>query len=145
VTAAAIVHLPHSEVLRVAPSYAGELLPGDRLIEVPDAAGSASLRYDGGRVDAEVGVTWLGGWTGYDWDLIRRIELGQSSERQTPRGYWLEYPGVVRPHVSIGLEVRSGLRATLRVDNPANTAELIRDNVSPPLGRQLMLGLAVNR
>jgi iron complex outermembrane receptor protein len=145
VTAAAIVHLPRSEVLRVAPGYAGELLRGDRLIEVPDAAGSASLRYESGRVYAEGGLTWLGGWTGYDWVLIRRIELGQATERQTPRGYWLEYPGVVRPYVAIGVDVRDNLRASVRVDNPANTAEVIRDNLSPPLGRQLMFALAIRR
>ena len=51
----------------------------------------------------------------------------------------------VRPYVALGVDVRSGLRATLRVDNPANTAELIRDNLSPPLGRQVMFGLTVNR
>jgi hypothetical protein len=51
----------------------------------------------------------------------------------------------VRPYVAIGVDVRGNLRASVRMDNPANAAELIRDNVSPTLGRQVMFGLAINR
>lgn len=129
----------------MARGYAGELLPGDRLVEVPEAAGSASLRYDGERFSAEAGLTWLGAWTGYDWFLIGRAELGQVPERTSPRGYWLRYPAVARPYASIDVAMGAGVRATLRVDNPGNAADFVRDNISPPLGRHLLIGIAAGR
>jgi hypothetical protein len=145
VTGTSIVHIPRSEVLRVAPGYAGELLPGDGLIEVPEAAGSASLRYDGRRLSVEAGVTWLGEWTGYDWFLIGRVEQNAEPARPTTRGYWLRYPGVARPYVALDIALGAGFRGTVRVDNPANVAGLVRDNISPALGRHVLIGLSAGR
>jgi iron complex outermembrane receptor protein len=145
VTLRTIVHLPRSEVLRVARSYAGELLPGDNLIEVPEAAGSASLRYNGNRVSAEAGATWLGPWTGYDWQLIALVDRQQATERVSPRDYWKRYDGLVRPFITLDVAVRADLTLTLRADNPANSAELVRDNLSPPLGRMVTVGASWRR
>lgn len=140
VSAGLTLHVPRSEVRQVAPRYTGELIPGDQLIEVPEAAGSAFLRYTQSRWSAEVGATGLGPWTGYDWQLLARVERGEVTRRDAVRDYQKRYPGFVRPYVTASLNLPGDFRALLRVDNPANTAAYIRDNASPTLGRTALIG-----
>lgn len=140
-TASASAHVPRSEVVTLAPRYSGEFQPGDGLVEVPEAAGVASLRYDGARVHVEAGATWIGAWTGYDWIEIMRVELGQATERDAVRDYWMRYPSVVRPYIATSLGVTDRWRVFARVDNPANEGEFVRDNLSPKLGRVAIVGV----
>ncbi len=136
------VYVPRSTVRSLSPRYTGELRPGDRMIEVPEASGSAYLRLASPtRWTAELGTSMLGAWTGYDWLLLARIERGQATRRDLVRDYWLRYDGVVRPYVSASVHVARGYHAWLRVDNPTNTSALIRDNATAPLGRVALLGL----
>ncbi len=145
---ASTLHVPRSEVRSLSPRYTGELRPGDRMIEVPELAGSAHVRATSGgdrpRWSAEVGATVLGPYTGYDWLLLARIERGQATRRDLVRDYWMRYPGVVRPYLVASTRLRGDMRAFLRVDNPANNAALIRDNLSAPLGRTVLMGLELS-
>jgi iron complex outermembrane receptor protein len=139
------LHLPRSEVRSLSSRYTGELRPGDRLIEVPEAAGSTYIRVAGEgtspRWSAEVGATMLGAWTGYDWLLLARIERGQATRRDLVRDYWMRYPAVIRPYLTASLRLAAGVQIFARVDNPARDPALIRDNTSPPLGRTSVLGV----
>ena len=141
VTLTGLLYVTDSELRRRARGYTGELQPGDDLLEVPKAVGAASLRYDIGRLRAEAGGTWLGGWTGYDWAALLAVDQGQAPARPTIRDYWMRYPGVFRPYVSASVGFGGDWSAFIRIDNPGKTASLIRDNVSPPLGRTTLLGI----
>ncbi|HKS04966.1 MAG TPA: TonB-dependent receptor [Gemmatimonadaceae bacterium] len=140
-TASASMYLPRSEVVKLAPRYSGEFQPGDALVEVPEAAGALSLRYENARVQAELGATVLGPWTGYDWIEVMRVELGQATARDAVRDYWMRYPGVIRPYITGSLRVSAHAQLFVRVDNPANSADYVRDNLSPTLGRLAMIGI----
>ena len=140
-TASASMYLPRSEVVKLAPRYSGEFQAGDQLVEVPEAAGALSLRFERDRVHAELGATVLGPWTGYDWIEVMRVELGQATARDAVRDYWMRYSGVVRPYVSGAYRVSDRAQLFVRVDNPANSADYVRDNLSPRLGRFVMIGI----
>ncbi len=144
-SAAARLHFVSSRVAQLAPSYTGEFRPGDEPLEVPASMGSAALRYDAGSLRIEGGATWVGPWTGYDWQLVARAELGEAPVRDRAREYWLEYDGVLRPFLGAELLLAGGVTAWLRAEWPAGTDVLLRDNLSPALGRSLLVGLEVGR
>ncbi len=136
-----LFYLTDSEVRELAPRYTGDLEPGDQLLEVPSNVGALSVRYDGGRFQAEIGGSWLGPWIGYDWTALKASSTGTAPIRARVRDYWEEYPGVLRPYVALGYRVAGDVSAFMRVDNPANDASLIQDNLSPRLGRSTLVGL----
>jgi outer membrane receptor protein involved in Fe transport len=141
VTLNGLLYLNHSEVRQTSAAYTGELAPGDALPEVPAGVGAFSIRYQAGRLRAEAGLSWLGGWTGYDWEALAAAGRGEAPVRAQNREYWIRYPGVVRPWVALGTSLGAGLHAFARVDNPGNRAAVIRDNGAPPLGRTTVVGL----
>jgi iron complex outermembrane receptor protein len=144
-SATVIAHFPRSVVDRVGREYSGALRSGDHLLEVPDAAGSASLRYDRGRVHAELGASWVGSWVGYDWQAVAQADAGRAPRRTAERDYWRTYSAVARPWVAVAAELPRELRVFLRADNPANAAQVVRDNLAPPLGRTIMVGLTLHQ
>jgi hypothetical protein len=99
------------------------------------------VRYDGGAFHAEAGSTWIGPWTGYDWRQVARTDRGRAPMRALERDYWIRYPGVARPYAMLMVDLPRGLHAYARADNPGNSADVVRDNLSPPLGRTLTIGL----
>lgn len=144
-SAAARVHLVSSRVAQLAPNYTGEFEAGDSPLEVPESLGSAAVRYDAGMARLEAGATWLGPWTGYDWRLVSRVELGQAPVRDRAREYWLEYDGVLRPFVGARIAIGSGVTAWGRAEWPAGRNALLRDNLSPALGRSLVVGVELRQ
>lgn len=135
---AGAVHLNRSEVVKVAPRYSGEFQAGDPVPEVPEGAGVGRVSYSAGRVTAEVGVTWLGTWTGYDWMATLQQPF---AAREQDRDYWIEYPGSLRPWIAAAVELGGGARVFARVDNPGQNTIQVRDNVTPPVGRVAMVGV----
>ncbi|HEX9892398.1 MAG TPA: TonB-dependent receptor, partial [Gemmatimonadales bacterium] len=136
-TATGALYLNRSTVSRLAPSYSGFLRPGDELPEIPEGVGALRLRYQAGRVSAEVGGSWLGSWIGYDWAAA----LGTEPARASDRDYWIEYSGGLRPWIATWLTLGGEWRAFARIDNPGNTVEGVRTNVSPPIGRSAVVGV----
>ena len=136
-----LLYVTSSKVQQLAPRYSGELKPGDDLLEVPSTVGSIAVRYHGGRWSAEVGGSWLGPWVGYDWIAVQQVIDGVAPPRGSLRNYWLDYPGVFRPYLAASMGIGSRLIAFARMENPANTGALIRDNISPPLGRTTVVGI----
>lgn len=142
VAVSGMAYFTTSEITRLAPSYTGDLEPGDRVPEVPEAVGSVSLRYAAGGFSAEVGGSWLGPWVGFDYAAVALAVAGQTPVRLSDREYWVEYPTVFRPWIAASWRV-GRVAAFLRMDNPANTAAFIRDNFAPPLGRVAAAGFEV--
>jgi outer membrane cobalamin receptor len=141
ISAAGRLNLVRSRVAELAPTYTGEFESGDAPLEVPTSAASLALRYDHGATRLEVGATWLGPWTGYDWQLIQRVEAGQSPFRDRVREYWLDYDGVLRPFVGFSMALGPTMTANLRVEWPTSDQALLRDNLTPSPGRSLVAGL----
>jgi len=144
-TVVGLLYLTESTVLQIAPRYTGELREGDPLPDVPTSVGSLAVRYARGKVTAEVGSTWLGAWTGYDRAAALAVERGELPARNSPRDFWIEYPGVVRPWLAVSADLGGGVSAFLRADNPAQTVRYIRDNLAPPLGRTTVVGVTIQR
>jgi len=136
-----LVYLTESTVFEVAPRYTGYLRPGDPLPDVPGSVGSLALRYAAGRVTAEVGASWLGSWTGFDRAAAAAAEAGEQPPRDSPRDFWIEYPGILQPWLAGSVHLGRGVSVFVRADNPAQTERFIRDNLSPPLGRTTVLGI----
>lgn len=142
---AARVHVVTSRVARLSPTYTGEFEAGDTPLEVPGSMASAALRYDAGATRLEAGATWIGPWTGYDWQLVARTELGQAPVRDRARDYWLEYDGVLRPFAGVHHAITAEIAVWSRAEWPAGTDVVLRDNLSPALGRTLLVGVEVGR
>jgi iron complex outermembrane receptor protein len=138
ITVSGALHLNRSRVMRLAPAYTGDLRVGDAPPEVPAGVGAVRIRYQAGRLAAEVGTSWLGPWTGFDWAAV----LSGDSRRPADRDYWVEYPGGVRPWVAGSFTLGRGWRATARVDNPGNASGPVRTNAWAPVGRLVLLGIA---
>jgi outer membrane receptor protein involved in Fe transport len=135
-TIAGALYLTSSEVVSVAPRYSGEFQAGDRVPEVPDGSGVGRVGWTGGRVTAEVGVSWLGSWVGYDW-----MAMLEAPPRQRDRDWWIEYPASFRPWIAAAVELGRGARIFTRIDNPGQNTIQVRDNVTPPVGRIAMVGV----
>ena len=144
-TVTGLLYLTRSTITRTVAAYTGDLQPGDPLPEVPSAAGSLVLRYLAGALTMEAGASWLGGWTGFDRVAALQAESGEVAPRQAPRDYWLDYAGLVRPHLAVGLDLGAGLSAFVRADNPTRQRLVVRDNLTPPIGRTAVVGLTLRR
>jgi outer membrane receptor protein involved in Fe transport len=134
-------YFPRSTVTRLGRGYSGELQLGDELLEVPDAAGAWMIGYDLNRLRAEIGISWIGSWIGYDRRLIADIEQQLRPAGATSREYWRTYDAVVRPYACLSTRVGAHL-AFVRVDNFGNSSDAVRDNLSPSLGRTILFGIA---
>jgi len=141
----ALAYFTKSTVVDVAQRYTGYLLPGDPLPDVPGSVGSLALRYAAGRVMVEIGGSWLGSWTGFDRAAAVAVEAGELPARDSPRDFWIEYPGVLQPWLAASTDLGRGISAFLRADNPAQTERFLRDNLSPPLGRTTVVGVTIQR
>lgn len=140
-----LAYFTESTVLDLGTRYTGYLQVGDPLPDVPGSVGSLAVRYAAGPLTAEVGGSWLGSWTGFDRAAAIAVEAGELPSRDTPRDFWIDYPGVLRPWVAVSADLGGGVSAFLRADNPAQTTRFIRDNLSPPLGRTTVIGVTVQR
>lgn len=139
--AAARVHLVSSRVAELSPTYSGEFEVGDPPLEVPRSTGSVALRYEPGRSRLEVGATWIGPWTGYDWGLVSRVEAGAAPLRDRTREYWLAYDGVLRPFVGLHLPLGGRVAAWGRAEFGGGT---LRDNLTPAAGQVVLVGIEVD-
>lgn len=144
-TVTGLLYRTSSTIARTAATYTGDLQAGDPLPEVPSSSGSLVIQYSAGGLTLEAGASWLGGWTGFDRAAALQAESGGAAPRSAPRDYWLDYGGVVRPHLAAGLDLGRGVSAFARADNPTHERLVMRDNLTPPLGRTAVLGLTLRR
>lgn len=137
------VYTTSSRVERIARSYSGSLLPGDRLPEIPTVSGSARFSYQLRNVHLGVGATFLGSWTGYDWTEIAAVNAGQAPARASVRDYLIRYPGLVKPYVALSVDLIRQFTAYLNIDNLTNASGYVEHNGNPPAGRSVMVGVEV--
>jgi iron complex outermembrane receptor protein len=134
-----------SRVRALAPTYTGDLAVGDRVPEVPTASGLGSLTLEGPRLQATVGASYIGSWTGYDWLDYYAGELGATNAKPLLRNYWMKYPSLTKPFVGLAFTMSRNAEWYLRVDNLTNIQRNERDDLQIAAGRTATIGLRVVR
>ncbi len=137
--------LTESRVRRLSPTYTGDLAPGDRVPEVPESSGLASLTMEQGRVRATLGASYVGPWMGYDWLAYYSGELGNTTSRPLLRNYWRHYGSLTKPFVGLSLAMGRFAEGYVRVDNLTNLQRNERDNLQVTAGRTAIVGVRVGR
>ena len=139
-----------SRVDRLAPGYGGDLLPGDRMLEVPASTFGASATVVRGRWSAGVSVARALDWINYD-----RLSLAQAAanssgasgdDEHAPVGfrlreYWRRYDGPVRLGGRLSVGVWRDLSLTLTGDNLLGRQTGEPDNTTVIPGRTVTIGL----
>jgi outer membrane receptor protein involved in Fe transport len=135
-----------SRVQNVAPGYTGDLLPGDRMLNVPAHTASITALWQPAQWSASVSAARAFDWIGYD-----RLSLAAAyldDERPSSgfvgsqlRAYWREYEGVTWLRASLGHDVARRFTLTLVGDNLLNHQAGEPDDLTILPGRTLSLGL----
>ena len=134
-----------SRVRALARTYSGDLEVGDRVPEVPASSGSMSISWDVNRTTLTFGSTYIGSWTGYDWSRYVGDEAQESPEINDLRTYWRDYPGILRPYLSVSHILSRDMEWFGRVDNLTNLQRYERDNLQVTAGRTFTVGLRIGR
>ena len=137
--------LTDSRVRALGRFYSGDLEVGDRVPEVPSSSGSASLSWDVSRTSFTLGGVYIGEWTGYDWSRYVGDEAQESEEINDLRSYWRNYPGILRPYVSVSHIISRDMEWFGRIDNLTNVQRFERDNLQVTAGRTMTIGLRIGR
>lgn len=130
-----------STVDRIARGYSGSLRRGDQLPEIPRYSGAFKLSYSARKAQFAAGATFLGRWTGYDWNALARANAGEIQPRPTVRDYLISYPGLIKPYLSASFDLARQFTAYLTIDNITNQERFERHNGNPPAGRSVMFGV----
>lgn len=135
-----------SRVRRVATRYGGELLAGDRMLEVPARTFSLQANYNTSRWSTSWSVARAMDWVNYD-----RLRLAEQS--QTPgldaqmitgaslRNYWLNYDGATRLRGNVSYSFSRLFTFTMAGDNLLNYQRGEPDNITVVPGRTLTAGI----
>jgi iron complex outermembrane receptor protein len=135
-----------SRVQKVANRYGGELLPGDRMLEVPARTFSLQASYTTAR--------WSTAWTAaraMDW--INYDQLRLAEQRAVPgfdpkmitglrlRDYWREYNGATRLRGNVTYAFSRQFSLVMTGDNLLNLQRGEPDNITVIPGRTLTAGI----
>jgi iron complex outermembrane receptor protein len=137
-----------SRVRTIAPTYGGDLRPGDRMLDVPEHTLSA--------VAAWTTARWTGSLTlarAFDWVDYDRVSLAQAyaefDRGAAPlwgadlRGYWRLYRGNTDVSANFAFRLGRGLSLTLSGDNLLDHQRGAPDNATILPGRTITTGLRI--
>jgi outer membrane receptor protein involved in Fe transport len=132
---------PTSTVQALGPSYAGDLRPGDELLNIPSSSGGASVTYSP-TASTRLGsrFTYIGAWKGTDWIALDGYFYGSSAYRGSGRDYWITYPAIAKVDVSLMQAVSPSLTGILGIENVGNNLRYELTNDRVPLGRTVTVG-----
>jgi iron complex outermembrane receptor protein len=140
--ASGLLYTTKSTVEQLAAGYSGYLKVGDEPPELPTAAGALRIGYSLAPIQFSLGASYLGSWKGYDWaGLVQDAQSG--SGRPYASNYVIRYPSVLRPYLSLSVDVARRLTAFTNIDNLFNQIRYEQHNGSPPPGRSLLVGFEV--
>jgi len=140
--ASGLFYTTRSTVEQVAAGYSGYLKVGDEPPELPNAAGALRIGYSLAPIQFSLGASYLGSWKGYDWaGLVADAQSGTS--RPYASNYVIRYPSVLRPYLSLSIDLGRRLTAFTNIDNLFNQIRFEQHNGSPPPGRSLLVGFEV--
>jgi iron complex outermembrane receptor protein len=137
-----------SRVRKLAQGYNGDLMTGDRMLQVPAKTGALNLAYTGRRWFATLGGSRALDWINYDELALSQAYLSDTRPmrelvgRQL-RGYWRRYNGGLRVRASLSREFRDLFSIEMTGENLLNYQKNEPDNLTIVPGRTLMTGLRV--
>jgi outer membrane cobalamin receptor len=138
--------LVDSRVQRVTPGYTGDLLAGDRMLEVPAQTVSVTAAWRAARWSSALSVARASDWVNYDRlavarDLALGIRLPSELVGTPLRAYWRDYPGVTRLRLTASRDLVHGIALTFTGDNLLNYQRGEPDDVTILPGRTISFGL----
>lgn len=135
-----------SRVRTVAPSYSGDLRPGDRVLGVPERTGSVSAGIARRRWSTAWTVTRASNWIDYDRLAIAE-RLGDELENDDAltgeklRRFWVRYHGATRLRGTVEVELPRGVSLRLTGENLTGKQRGEPDTMTILPGRTLVAGL----
>jgi iron complex outermembrane receptor protein len=139
--------LVDSRVRRIAANYAGDLRPGDRMLEVPARTSSLTAAWAHGGTRASLGAVHAADWINYDRvALARAVADGSVSDAMGARlrGYWMRYDGVTRLRASATQTLTHGLALQLTGENLLGVQRGEPDNATVLPGRMVTAGVRLD-
>jgi iron complex outermembrane recepter protein len=138
-----------SRVRKLATHYTGELLPGDRMLEIPKNTMGLNASFSRNRWSTSWNVSRASNWINYD-----RIALASAfSNNAKPladfigpnlREYWKSYSGVTRLGARAGFLVGRGMTFSIDGENLLNGQRGEPDNITVLPGRTISAGLRLS-
>jgi outer membrane cobalamin receptor len=146
-SASATLSLVRSRVDQVATGYRGDLLAGDRMLQVPAGTGSVALSWLGSGWTASLGASRALDWINYDELSLANAYLGGTTthdlEGQQLRQYWRRYNGGLRVRASATRDFRNLFTFEVSGDNLLGYQLNEPDNLTVLPGRTLMTGVKI--
>jgi iron complex outermembrane recepter protein len=138
--------LVESRVRSLASGYTGELVAGDRMLEVPRRVAGVSATWSSPGWSASTTLARASDWIGYDQlgiaeALGEASSLGIHAGTSFLRGFWSEYRGVTRLRASASRDLARGFSLTFTGDNLLGYQRGEPDNVTIVPGRALLFGI----
>jgi iron complex outermembrane receptor protein len=139
--------LVDSRVRAIAPSYYGDLRPGDRLLAVPAHTGSLTASWTGTSWFAALTATRAADWINYDRLALARAYTSadgpplRSLVGPHLRAYWRSYDGDTHLRLTTSREIGRGVGLVLTGDNLLGGQVGEPDNVTIRPGRTITGGL----
>jgi iron complex outermembrane receptor protein len=137
--------LVDSRVRRLAEGYAGDLRPGDRVLEVPGRTLGLTAAWNQGGWLASLTASRASDWVGYDrLALARDLSVSEPATElggERLRGYWRPYEGVTHLGASLSRELFRRFTLTVSGDNLLGYQLGEPDNVTVLPGRTLSIGV----
>jgi hypothetical protein len=137
-----------SQVERVAVGYKGDLIAGDRMLQVPARTGSFAVSWLAKDWFASLGASRAFDWINYDeLGLANAFLSGDRSAHeivgQQLRQYWRRYNGSLRVRATASRDIRGLFSFEVSGDNLLDYQRNEPDNLTVVPGRTLMTGVKV--
>jgi outer membrane receptor protein involved in Fe transport len=134
-----------ARVEQLGPNYTGTLQIGDQTLTTPKHTAGGSLAIVPlPRTTISAGLTYVGGWSGFD-DLAEERCFGGTGPCQANfRDYMIGYPGFVKVNATVSRELTPLLSGFISVDNLTNNQAFEPNNSLTVLGRVSTLGLRLH-
>jgi len=130
-----------STVQTLSSTYSGDLRLGDQMLAIPKHTAGATLSYILPRTTVNLGMTYVGSWTYYDYLALYGFFYGGQPYRGSQRAYWIPYASFSKFNLSVSHTVTDRLTAFLYSKNFTNNHVPEHDNLVLNAGRVTMIGV----
>ena len=137
-----------SRVRRVAPSYTGDLMAGDRMLQVPARTASLNLAWTAPDWHASLTGSRALDWINYDELALAQAWVSDARPARDLvgprlRDYWRRYNGGLRLGATASRDLRPDLSFEISADNLLNYQRGEPDNITIVPGRTIMTGVRI--
>ena len=137
-----------SRVQKLATGYNGDLMTGDRMLQVPARTGSLNVSWLGRRWYASLGGSRAFDWINYDeLGLAQAFMGGEHPARELIgpqlRQYWRQYNGSFRVRASASRDIRDRFAVRFSGENLLSHQLNEPDNMTVLPGRTIMTGVSL--